>query len=332
MFVRNRTKLSAVLSRGALTDEICVGNVSISTAYSVGPSGLTLLEDLPQPVATDPPDMAGRAIVRGCSVTAAGTVYGPSKPPYLRSLTLKIGAELRRLVVFGERRWTVEHGDLVPTEPAPFESLALSFDHAFGGSYVVPPGLMPGTDLPFPGGKMVYPLNEKGIGFYPDKVAATGARLPFIELVDQRVSKWTDRPVPGGFSPCPELAALRLSGVAVEPPPRPGEMPSPEAARAATFDAIFRLAHHAPGYLIFPSIPAGTPIELQGLGKETIRFDLPAPPARITARRRAERKELTAALRSIHVDADRRIVSCIHGYEFGYTEPTAPSWIVIEPE
>ncbi len=332
MFVRNRTKLAVVLSRGALTDERSVGNISISTAYAIDRAGLTLLDTLPDPVPGDPPDIAGRVIVRGCSVTAAGTIWGPSRPPYFRTLTFTIGAEIRRLVVFGERRWTSAGGDLVPSEPLPFESIPLSFEHAFGGSYTLPPGLLPGTDLPFPGGKVPYPLNGRGIGFYPDKAAATGARLPFIELMEQFVTQWSDRPIPGGFSPCPELGALRLADLTLDSPPRPGEMPSQEAMRAISFEAMVRMAHHAPGYLVFNTVPTGTRIELQGVGKEPIRFELPAPPARVSTRRRQDQTVLSPVARSIHLDADRRLLLCVHGYEFAYEEPAAPSWIVIEPE
>lgn len=333
MYVRNRTTLAAALSRGAFVDDLFLGVVTITTVYSATPSGLTLLETAPAPAPTDPPDMTRHVVVRGCSVTAAGTVYGPSAPPFVKIVTFKIGAETRRLAVFGERRWKPDlFGELGPTEPQRFDAVPLSFDSAFGGAFVLPPGVFPGTDLPHPGGKVPYPLNDHGIGFYSDKESATGGRLPLVELADQPITKWTDRPLPGGFTPCPELPPLRHYRLKLSPPPaRPGDRPSPEAIDAVTIEGMLLSIHHAPGYLVFDAVPAGTPIELQGAGKEPIRFELPAPPARVQTRREKERKDLTPVARSVHVDADRRTVSCVHAYEFSYTEATAPSWIVIEP-
>jgi Uncharacterized protein conserved in bacteria (DUF2169) len=332
VYVRNRTTLLAALCRGSLTDELSVGAIVISTAYAVGASGLTLLEAPPPPAQADPPDMSRHVVVRGCSVTAAGTVFGPSGPPFVKGVTFRIGAEQRRLAVFGERRWRADLlGELAPSEPQRFEALPLSFDHAFGGSFVLPPGLMPGTSLPHPGGKVPYPLNDHGIGFYPDRASATGARLPLIELADRLVSRWSDRPVPGGFSPCPELPALRhLRVLRSAPVVEPGAAPPPEVVRDLVIDGLLVGPHHAPGYLIFDALPAGTPIELVGAGKEPVRFELPAPPARVTTRRGGDLRELTPAARSVHVDADRRTVRCVHACEFAYKESTAPSWIVIE--
>lgn len=331
MYVRNRTSLSAALCRGALTDDLSIGAVVISTVYAVTASGLSLLDAPPEPAPTDPPDMTRHVVVRGCSVTASGTVFGPSAPPFVKGVTFKIGAETRRLAVFGERRWKPDlFGDLAPTEAQRFESLPLSFEHAFGGSFVLPPGLLPGTDLPHPGGKVAYSLNDRGVGFYPDKESASGARLPLVELADQLVSKWTDRPEPGGFTPCPELAALRFCRLKLDPPARPGEMPSADAARTITIEGMLLAPHHAPGYLIFDAVPAGTPIELSGAGKEPVRFEMPAPPARVSTRREKGRTELSPAARCVHVDADRRTVRCVHAYEFAYTEATAPSWVVVE--
>ena len=53
----------------------------------------------PEPAPTDPPDLSRPVLVRGCSVTAAGTVFGPSSPPFVKGVTFRIGAESRRLAV-----------------------------------------------------------------------------------------------------------------------------------------------------------------------------------------------------------------------------------------
>lgn len=332
MFVRNKTKFSPVLSRGSLSDEVDVGAIVVELRFRVVGERLEPMLGSVERVSTDPPDIHKIPMWRGTSVTAAGDVLGPSRPPFLRPVTLSVGREIRRIVAFGNRRWESSVlGELTATDPAPFDSLPLSFERAFGGSFVLPPGLLPGTDLPHPGGKVPYYLNERGIGFYADEAAAIGGLLPNFELADQLVTRWSDRPVPGCFVPCPELVALRLRDVRVDL-----SLAKPEDATTSAFQArfasraFFMVQHHAPGYLVFDAFPSGTAIQLQGLGTDAVRFEVPACPARVTLRRGQSRTEVDARVRSVHVDAARRLITCVYGSEFYYNESTAPSWITIE--
>ena len=326
MFVRNKTRFKVGLARGRLSDEGSAGALVVCSSYRVREGKLTPCED-GAPLPTDPPDLTREALWAGTSVTAAGAVYGPRAAPFLRAVSLTVGDTSRHLSVFGDRRWTPGRaGELEPSAPAPFETLALSFALAYGGHVDVPPGLFPGTDLPYPGGRLAYSLNQGGIGFYLDKAAARGAPVPNFELSDQLVKQWSDRPTPGCFAPCPYLAALRMR--LPEPAASPQEWVPPDPAEM--FSTMLRASHHAPGYLIFEDVPEGTAIHLAGLGCEVIHFAAPPPPVRVTLRRGPSRRDVRPEIRSIHVDADRGVVSCVHGYGFLYRSGQEPSWVLVE--
>jgi hypothetical protein len=326
MFVRNKTSLKVGLARGRLSDEGSAGALVVCSTYSV--SGGTLApREAPPLVPSDPPDLTREALWAGTSVTAVGDVHGPLAAPFLRTVSLMVGETIRRLTVFGERSWEPGRaGELVPSAPRPFARLAMSFLRAYGGHVDLPPGLFPGTDLPYPGGRLTSPMNRSGLGFYLDKAGASGRPLPNFELADQLIRQWSDRPVPGCFAPCPDLAALRLA------PPAPVQSPEEWVPRDpdAMFSLMLRAKHHAPGYLVFDDVPPGTPVHLEGVGREVVRFLVPPPPARVSLRRAAGRRELRPELRSLHIDEGRAVVSCVHGYPFVYRRGEEPSWVLVE--
>jgi hypothetical protein len=267
----------------------------------------------------------------GTSVTVAGEVFGPRSPPFQRLVSLAVGNIAVRLWAFGDRRWMRDlTGSLHASGPAPFERLPLSFAKAYGGRFDVPPGLYPGTELPFPGGRFGYALNEGGVGFYPDEASAAGRPLPNFELADQLIEQWSDRPVPGCFVPCPELTALRMAqpeGVGPTETPEQPNMPT----RDGMLSRILRMPHPAPGYLIFDELAPGTPIQLDGVGRDVIRFHAPPPPARVRVRRGRSTDDARPEVRSIHINADDAVVRCVFGYFFTYEDGFEPSWILVEP-
>jgi hypothetical protein len=140
----------------------------------------------------------------------------------------------RRLRVMGERRAEIAaDGSVRFSDPEPFESLELSYDHAYGGydghAHDVldpPPKRPPNVDLPNhpfgPGlktavpeprlrGCFAYPRNWAGAGYFidVDRARAEGARLPRIEdpldaLTPDRffvpsAAAWIDAPIPGSL-------------------------------------------------------------------------------------------------------------------------------------
>src|SRR5690606_36889672 len=114
------------------------------------------------------------------------------------------------VLVFGRRWWRRGLRGVSATEPEAIGELALSWKHAYGGSVDLPAGYFPGTELPWPGGRLFYPLNPEGTGFYPTEDAAIDQPLPSIENPNARVTAPSDAPTPAGVVPCPDLHALKL--------------------------------------------------------------------------------------------------------------------------
>src|SRR6185437_3920094 len=268
MFLRNRTSLDVSLARGRITDDVAVVAVVVRVPLRIEDAGLVPPLEPLEARETDPPARVALAPVwHGVSVTAAGHASGPPSPPFVCPVIFRVGDVERRLIVFGERCWERRFGGSLEASPAaPFDRIALGFTRAFGGGYDLPPGLLPGTDLPHPGLRVSYPLNADGVGYYPDERAAVGAPLPCIERPDQLLKHWNDTPEPAGFTPCPDLVAWRTE-----------HTPSPTPSLAAdTARHLMRMRHHAPPPLIFDDVPAGTRIELLGLGQGPLRFAVPA--------------------------------------------------------
>jgi hypothetical protein len=233
-------------------------------------------------------------------------------------------------VVFGERRWQpTVFGELKASASARFESITLSFAKAFGGGFDILPGIDEASGLPHPGGRATYPLNGDGIGYYRDPASAKHAPLPNIELADQMIASWDDKPVPGCFVPCPSLVGLRLQTPALLALLKGSSAETTDRRVEFSVRAALKVLHHAPGYLIFDALGAGTPIRLEGLGRRPLSFDVPTPEAAVYLRRGREKTGVSGTLRSLHVDADQETVSCVVGHAFRYKPSSGPSWVEI---
>jgi hypothetical protein len=341
MFVRNRTRYKASLTHGNVSDAMAIATIVVEAALRVGDRGALTLDREREPAPTDPPDTSRHALWNEVSVTVSGTVYGPARAPFITPVSLRVGDELRRVVVFGDRRWERSLGGaLEASDPAPFESIPLGFNLAFGGKYQVPPGPHPLTGLPHPGGEAAYPQNPDGRGFYGDAESAEGSPLPNIELPDQLLKQWDDRAEPAGFSPCPTLIALRFSedfiwrATGLRPGSPPPESPILLAGYAPV--AMLRAIHHAPGRLIFPSIAPGIPIEVTGVGRRPLRFAIPDVPAEVVTASGDKPTSRTGPplrheLRSVHIDADGGHVLLAYGYTTTYRRDFAPEWLRVLP-
>lgn len=342
MFVRNRTVHKATLARGNLSDELGVATIVVESTYRIDERGSLHVDSERKAAATDPPTTAHRTLWHEVSVTVSGTVRGPARPPFVVPVSLRVGDMLQRIAVFGDRRWERAFGgDLVASNPVPFDAIPLSFDRAFGGKFEMPPGPDRLTGLPHPGGTVAFVKNPQGRGFYWDAATAEGALLPNIELPEQLVRKWDERPEPAGFSPCPEHVALRISddfllrmtGLRPDSPP-------PEWTRRSFAPHVpvlaMRTIHHAPGRLIFPDVPAGTRIELSGVGPRLLHFEVPGLPASVVTASSNKPNAVTgpplrSQLRAIHIDADGGHVLIAHGYTMTYRRNFAPEWLFVLP-
>lgn len=342
MFVRNRTAHKATLVRGHVSDVMSVATIVVESTYRIDEFGSLHLDSERKAAPTDAPNTANYALWYEVSITASGTVFGPARPPYVVPVSLRIGDEMRRLAVFGDRRWKRSFGgDLLPSDPAPFDAMALSFDIAYGGHYEMPPGPDPVSGLPHPGMVVGFSKNPEGRGFYRDEDAAEGNLLPNIEWPDKLVRTWNDHPEPAGFSPCPEHVALRLNDDfllrASKLLSRPLESNSSltDFAPMAPLVAL-RTIHHACGPMIFPEIAPGTRIESTGLGRHSLRFHVPEHPVKVVTASSDKPNArfgdpLRNQLRSIHIDADSRHVLFVHDYMMHYRRNFAPEWLLVLP-
>jgi hypothetical protein len=152
-----------------------------------------------------------------------------------------------------------------------------------------------------------------------------------VERPDQLIKRWSDRPTPAGFAPCPDLGALRMPGrYGGAGPDLEGGSKAPdprEAMRDDTVRMVLRMQHHAPGDLVFREVPAGAVVALAGLGRGPLRFDVPPSRVRVALRARNRRETIAAQLRSLHLDADRATLTVVHGHAFDYDPTDPPSWI-----
>ena len=315
MFVRNDSAFQPALARGLVSDEVAVATITVECMFQITRAGLAPIPLAPR-TPLDAPDVSKHVLWRGTSVTASGHVYGPRTEPCVRPISLRVGDRVENIAVFGERRWRRSFwGTLEPTLPMPFERIALSYECAFGGSYVESPGLFLGTNLPHPGGTIAHPLNPKGIGLYRDAKSAAGQLLPFIERSDELVREWNQRPRPAGLSPCPELMSLRA--------------PTTEAQlRGEPIAPALRVAHHAPGWLIFDRLAFGTRVSLVGVGKEPLAFEIPMPSFDVEAQS-SHACRATRNVRSVHIDADAQTMRVAHAYSFIYEPKHAPRLFVV---
>lgn len=96
----------------------------------------------------------------------------------------------RKIRVFGERVWRDVVGELLPGQPSAFETMPVSWEHAYGG-----PG---------------FEANPAGIGFAASK-KETPKALPHLEWADRPIMGPRDKPKPASFAPIPSWWQARVA-------------------------------------------------------------------------------------------------------------------------
>ncbi|MBW2525166.1 MAG: DUF2169 domain-containing protein [Deltaproteobacteria bacterium] len=330
MFVSNKTGFECVLARGRLTDETSVLSVNVEVRYAISDDGSLHIAEPRARRDTDPPDIRRIPLWRGTSVTAAGMVLGPKRPPFVRTVSLRVNGTEHQVVVSGPRRWVRRGGTLAPSEPEPFEQVPLSWDLAFGGKYERAPGFAPDTGLPDPGGKVIYPLNPRGVGFYADDETAADHPLPAIELHDQPVQTPADRPQPGGLAPCADLPGLRMSELAPNRWVDEGSAGTKLERRVSSLlNAALLTQHVSPGPLIFDWLKTGTEIRLSGVGTGAMALATPSAPVLTWLRRGRDRDPLRGRLRALHLDGAARDAVAVFGFAQRFSTASPPHWIEV---
>jgi hypothetical protein len=189
----------------------------------------------------------------GFDVLVLGTARSPEGRPVTEMrIDLRVGAESRGLVLFGDRRWVRDRGGLVASPPEPFEEMPLSYARAYGGK-----AKAMGYEVP-------YPYNPSGRGYVLEEKYADEVPLPNIEDPDALIASWEDQPLPAGFAPIPLGSMFTVErGIEFDPETREQRV-KPE---------VFQNAHPK---LVFSEVAPGTEIGLTGMGPAgDLSFRLP---------------------------------------------------------
>jgi uncharacterized protein YjbI with pentapeptide repeats len=162
--------------------------IIVKAAYRLVPGCAAVVDETKPPVACGDEPADPKVALRHASdfvphkpkadFLVVGVAHAPDGGPVRRChVSIAIGAHTKSLVVFGDRRWTWGPLGASPGEPAPFVTMSLGYDRAFGG---------PGS-------------RDNPVGCGAD--VRSGQPLPNIELPDQLITQSTHRPEPAGFGP-----------------------------------------------------------------------------------------------------------------------------------
>jgi hypothetical protein len=200
-------------------------------------------------------------------VLVHGKAHAPAEEPVSEVMVgVRVGRHDQRMRVVGDRKWIDGPHGFAPTQPAPFTSMPLVWERAFGGRCDV--WLDESAVLSF-----AHQLNPLGRGFDP----RPGARelcqqirapegfpvvddpklLPNLEHPDTPIRAREDDPIPWCWAAIPSgigmRAAVGIERMQARKPPDPEHDPLREQAHRA--HPVWRL----------PPLPAAARVTLQGL-------------------------------------------------------------------
>lgn len=171
--------------------------IIVKATFDLAPGGVMTPSAAQQPVTGDvyhPDDEEQQGSLRyesdltyfkeATDLLLAGSCHAPGgKPVPSCPVTLRVGSHERRLIVFGDRSWTVGLVSTKSTEPVPFTVMPLRYEFAYGGDG--------------------YAANPLGKGFNREETD-TGKKvrpLPNIEDPQELVQSPRSQPTPAGFLP-----------------------------------------------------------------------------------------------------------------------------------
>jgi hypothetical protein len=260
----NKTRYSAALATTVIGQDLMMASLIIKTCFAVENGRLRPLQEqswpIGQPVKTEFGDFDEESPFRkqGIDVIVLGKVYPSDTGPANRaSFELQVGDLRYPMAVFGDRRWVRRGDKLVASEAEPFESIALTWQNAYGGKCPVETGDMP------------YHYNPVGRGFYLSEETAENGLLPNIEDPENPVSSWQDQPEPRGVAPLSRESSIRVMNSAEFD--NDASPPTVKIIKPSYYN-------NANPELILPELPpAGTPIRAVGVrpGGADFAFSLP---------------------------------------------------------
>ena len=313
----NESTFQAELIRSCLStddNDPLIASVILKVTYDILPDGSTVLaeeqlavrqepeeSDLgPLPMDTAPSKPAIDLFILGSVQILQG------KPLTQTTVRLSVGDQIRELIVYGDRHWTLNEDKLVISQPEPFavDRLPLSYAYAYGGhakalDYQVP-----------------YPYNLEGKGYVLEESHAEGVALPNIEDPDALIQSWEDRPIPAGFAPVPLSSMFTVDRGIVFDSEKNEQLVKPD---------VFQSAHPK---LIFQTLLAGTEIVLEGCSPDSpIAFRVPDLQAAVSVQLEENTYHPAGKVDTLCLMADERRFYLIHRTPFKY--PFIPEQIRI---
>lgn len=243
--------------------------VACKVTFSLGENGTLepVSADQQWPVFEEPMRFQGLTFMPELDYRKQGidiVVFGEAVAPRgwaVRNLMLRVecGGVDFRVEVFGDRVWQRRLGGFGISEPAPFETMSLSNERAFGGSSLLA------------GEKVVHSGNQQGRGYCATKEDVEGKLLPNLERSDFLIQHWTDSPVPA--------CLYRPVGLLLDPTgPRSFDALSKSEDPLAMTKAFSRYAfNNAVPDLVCPSGRLGQSLRLSGFDADG-DLVFPVPP------------------------------------------------------
>lgn len=291
----NRSKAIAHLHAVNLLEPALRAVVVVKKTYAIGKDGSLAEADDAMPLVADQlitefGIFHGELFFRkrGADVCVLGTARFDKTVTKAR-LQLEVGRWSCGLELIGDRVWTKGYGgEPVPSAPAPFLEMPLSYARAFGGTAEVG-----GEDVPWPD-------NPTGRGYYETPEQALGNPLPNIESSatasqpNNSRPRWSDRVRVAGWGPYPHYWGLRASS-AVKYDPESGQI----------IEVLPELFNHAHPDLVLPEIERGIPVRVTGMGGTPLTFRVPTEQPRIAISVAAKVSEALGELDGIFVWLDQ---------------------------
>lgn len=199
----------------------------------------------------------------GTDVVLLGSAHAPGGRPVTQmDVAIGVGPLVKWVRVFGDRFWDTSATDYRATAPAPFLTMPLVWERAFGGVDVTS------------GGPDAHPRNPSGVGHRVMRGTkeTLGSPLPNVEDPSTLIGAWRDAPTPAGVAPVAPFwePRRRYAGTYDE---------TWQAQRAPYLPTDFdpRFFHLAPeGLFTAGHLAGGEPVELRGVTPAgTLQFELP---------------------------------------------------------
>lgn len=235
----------------------------------------------------------------GTDVVLIGSAWSPDgRPAWQVDVSLRVGALSKSLRVFGDRVWDSGAAGASMAWVAPFVSMPIVWERAFGGSDQTEKG------------PRAYPSNPVGTGFRASggAKALTGMPLPNVEDPRRLIGSPGDSPDPVGTAPTAPHWHPRIN-------------------YAGTYDAAWqrnrapylpddfdaRFFHYAPVGQVSPvPLSGGEPVELVGVSPQgVLRFNLPSLAVQLTFKGAGREDVRRALLEGVLVEPDAQRVTLV---------------------